>query len=71
MENILVASGAGTDEDLMAGNTLAVVTKNRKHEKISALQKDKPIYFSEQPNALGIIEAIEYYNFFAEKPVAK
>ncbi|MCG7947517.1 MAG: HAD-IIB family hydrolase, partial [Candidatus Thiodiazotropha taylori] len=35
LEHILVAGGSGSDEDMMRGNTLAVVVANRHHEELS------------------------------------
>ena len=37
LENILVAGGSGADEDMMRGNTSAVVVANRHHEELSGL----------------------------------
>ena len=64
LQRILVAGGSGTDEDLMQGNTLAVVVANRHREELSQLYEPERIYFAEQPHALGIMEAIEHYDFF-------
>lgn len=64
LEHILVAGGSGADEDMMRGNTLAVVVANRHREELSQLDEPQRIYFAEQPYALGIIEAIEHYDFF-------
>ncbi|MCL7423407.1 MAG: glycosyltransferase [Methylobacter sp.] len=61
---ILVAGGSGADEDMMRGNTLAVVVANRHREELSQLDELERIYFAQQPHALGIIEAIEHYDFF-------
>lgn len=64
LENILVAGGSGADEDMMRGNTLAVVVGNRHHEELSQLVDQESIYFANQPHALGILEAIDHYDFF-------
>ncbi len=61
---ILVAGGSGADEDMMRGNTLAVVVANRHREELAQLDEPERIYFAQQPYALGIIEAIEHYDFF-------
>jgi sucrose-phosphate synthase len=50
---------------MMRGNTLAVVVGNRHHEELSALVDMERIYFAQKPHALGILEAIEHYDFFA------
>ncbi|WP_442499526.1 HAD family hydrolase [Methylobacter sp. sgz302048] len=61
---ILVAGGSAADEDMMRGNTLAVVVANRHREELAQLDEPERIYFARQPHALGIIEAIEHYDFF-------
>jgi sucrose-phosphate synthase len=63
LENILVAGGSGADEDMMRGNTLAVVVANRHHEELSQLEDQERIYFAAQDHALGILEAMEHYQF--------
>ena len=64
LEQILVAGGSGADEDMMRGNTLAVVVGNRHNEELSQLVDQERIYFAGQDHALGILEAIEHYDFF-------
>ena len=64
LEHILVAGGSGSDEDMMRGNTLAVVVANRHHEELSHMIDLERIYFAKQSHALGILEAIEHYDFF-------
>ncbi|MES9942605.1 MAG: HAD-IIB family hydrolase [Candidatus Thiodiazotropha sp. 6PLUC2] len=64
LENTLVAGGSGSDEDMMRGNTLAVVVANRHHEELSHMVDLERIYFASQSHALGILEAIEHYDFF-------
>jgi sucrose-phosphate synthase len=64
LDHILVAGGSGADEDMMRGNTLAVVVANRHGEELSALADLDRIYFAGQPHALGILEAIDHYDFF-------
>lgn len=64
LENILVTGGSGADEDIMRGNTLAVVVANRHEEELSDLIDMDRIYFAKKSYAAGILEAIEYYNFF-------
>ncbi len=65
LEQILVAGGSGADEDMMRGNTLAVVVANRHHEELSGLEEQDRVYFAVQDHALGILEAIEHYDFFS------
>ncbi|MEE9343323.1 MAG: HAD-IIB family hydrolase, partial [Gammaproteobacteria bacterium] len=64
LNRILVAGGSGADEDMMRGNTLAVVLANRHHEELDQLEAIENIYFSEHAHARGILEAIEHYDFF-------
>jgi sucrose-phosphate synthase len=63
LEQILAAGGSGADEDMMRGNTLAVVVANRHHEELSELADIEKIYFSERPHASGIMEAVDHYDF--------
>jgi sucrose-phosphate synthase len=66
LERVLVAGGSGGDEDMMRGNTMAVVVANRHHEELSDLADQEGIYFAQQAHALGIIEAVEHYDFFGD-----
>lgn len=64
---IFVAGGSGADEDMMRGNTLAAVAANRHHEELSQLAEVESIYFASKPFADGILEALDYYDFFGER----
>jgi len=64
LENILVAGGSGADEDMIRGNTLAVVVANRHDEELSALVDIERVYFSDKPHAAGLLDAIDHYGFF-------
>jgi sucrose-phosphate synthase len=64
LEDVFVAGGSGADEDMMRGNTLAAVVANRHHEELSQLEDVEQIYFAEKPYADGILEALDFYNFF-------
>jgi sucrose-phosphate synthase len=64
LDQILVAGGSGSDEDMMRGNTLAVVVENRHHEELSLLPEEDRIYFARRRYAAGILEAIDHYDFF-------
>ena len=66
VERILAAGGSGTDEDMMRGNTLAVVVANRHEEELSQLTDADRIFFATEPYAAGIIQAIEHYDFFGD-----
>ncbi|MDT8317746.1 MAG: HAD family hydrolase [bacterium] len=64
LERVFVAGGSGADEDMMRGNTLAAVVANRHNEELSQLVDAERIYFAERPFAEGILEALDYYDFF-------
>ena len=64
LEQILVIGGSGVDEDMMRGNMLAAVVGNRSHEDLSQLVDQERIYFASKNYASGILEAIDYYDFF-------
>ncbi len=64
LEQVLAAGGSGADEDMMRGNTLAVVVANRHDEELSQLVDMDRIYFAKQPYASGILEALDHYDFF-------
>lgn len=66
LERIFVAGGSGADEDMMRGNTLAAVVANRHYEELSQLLDVERIYFAKHKFAAGIIEALEFYDFFNE-----
>jgi len=63
LDHILTAGGSGADEDMMRGNTLAVVVANRHDEELSQLIETDQIYFTQKPYAAGILEAIHYFDF--------
>lgn len=64
LEHVLTAGGSGADEDMMRGNTLAVVVANRHHEELSKLADAERIYFARAGYAAGILEAIDHYDFY-------
>ncbi|MCW8922128.1 MAG: HAD-IIB family hydrolase [Gammaproteobacteria bacterium] len=63
LDHILVAGGSGADEDMIRGNTLAVLVANRHNEELSDLTELDKVYYAKQPYAAGILEAIEHYDF--------
>lgn len=65
LDNVMVAGGSGVDEDMMRGNTLAVVVANRHHE-LSLLPEANNIFHATRDYAAGILEALDHYDFFAE-----
>jgi sucrose-phosphate synthase len=68
LEHVLVAGGSGADEDMIRGNTLAVVVGNRHHEELSGLVDAERVYFSDRPHAGGLLDAIDHYDFLRENP---
>ena len=63
LENVLVAGGSGADEDMIRGNTLAVVVANRHEEELSELVDVERVYFSDKSHAAGLLDAIDHYDF--------
>jgi sucrose-phosphate synthase len=63
-ERVLAAGGSGADEDMMRGNTLAVVVSNRHGEELSQLTDVERVYYANGRGAAGILEALEHYDFF-------
>ncbi len=64
LEKILVTGGSGTDEDMLRGNTLSVILSNRHDDELADLTDIEPMYFATRPYSAGILEAIDYYQFF-------
>jgi len=62
LERIFVAGDSGNDEEMLQGDTLAVVVGNHSHE-LSRLRNKPRIFFAENSYANGIIEGLEYYEF--------
>lgn len=65
LESTLVAGVTGADADMLRGNTLGVVVDNRHLAELSDLANIEKVYFSRQPYAAGILEAMTHYHFFA------
>jgi sucrose-phosphate synthase len=60
-----VAGDSGNDEEMLTGNTLAVVVGNHDPE-LEKLRGEPFVYFARNHFARGIIEGIEHYDFFGE-----
>ncbi|WP_166976983.1 HAD-IIB family hydrolase [Rhodocaloribacter litoris] len=65
IERFLVAGDSGNDEEMLRGNTLAVVVGNHSPE-LEHLRDDPRIYFATAHHARGILEGIDHYDFFGE-----
>ncbi len=63
VKRFLVAGASGNDESMLAGNTLAIVVGNYSPE-IEKLRDYPQIYFAKGHYAWGILEALDYYDFF-------
>jgi sucrose-phosphate synthase len=63
VQRFLVAGASGNDETMLAGNTLAVVSGNYSLE-LEKLREYPQIYFAKGSYAWGILEALDYYDFF-------
>lgn len=62
-EQLLVAGDSGNDEEMLSGNTLGVVVGNYSPELEKVRNKPR-IYFATAEYANGILEGIDYYDFF-------
>ena len=61
-DRFLVAGDSGNDEEMLAGDTLAVVVGNHGAE-LEHLRGRPRIHFAAGHYARGILEGLEYYNF--------
>ena len=50
----------------MSGITLATIVANRQEEVLTGIIDPADIYFTEKPNAAGVLEALDYYDFLGE-----
>ena len=62
-DRVLVAGDAGSDEDMLSGDTLGVVVGNHSAELDRLRGRDR-IYFAQGRCAAGILEGMDYYDFF-------
>lgn len=65
LERILVVGDSGNDEEMLLGDTLAVVVANHSPE-LDRLKGKPRIYFAQGEYARGIAEGIAHYNFLGE-----
>ncbi|MDH5179307.1 MAG: HAD-IIB family hydrolase [Gammaproteobacteria bacterium] len=65
LERIFVVGDSGNDEEMLLGDTLAVVVANHSGE-LDRLKNKSRIYFAKRSYAEGILEGLEYYRFFDE-----
>ncbi len=64
-EDLLVTGDSGNDEEMLSGNTLGVVVGNYSPE-LERLRGRPRIYFAAAEYAWGILEGLDYYNFFGD-----
>ena len=62
LDRILVIGDSGNDEEMLLGDTLAVVVANHSAE-LDKLRGKPRIYFANSKYANGILEGIDYYHF--------
>ncbi len=62
LDRILVVGDSGNDEEMLLGDTLAVVVGNHGPE-LDKLRGKPRIYFTEEEYAAGIYDGLMYYNF--------
>lgn len=62
-DHILVAGDSGNDEEMLRGNTLGVVVGNYSDE-LARLKHSPRVYFARGHYAHGILEGLDYYDFF-------
>lgn len=65
MERILTAGDSGNDEEMLEGHGLSVVVGNYSKE-LESLRKNPTVYFAEGEYAAGILEGMEYFQFFGD-----
>ena len=63
LDQIMVVGDSGNDEEMLLGDTLAVVVANHSPE-LAKLKGKHRIYFSPGKYAEGICDGIQHYNFF-------
>ncbi len=64
LNHVLVAGGTAAEEDMMRGNTLGAVVSSQFPEEVNHLSDIEGIYFTREQHAAGLLEAIEYYDFY-------
>lgn len=65
LDRILVVGDSGNDEEMLLGDTLAVVVGNHSTELDKLLHKPR-IYFAKGKYAQGIIEGLNHYQFLGD-----
>lgn len=63
IEHVVTAGDSGNDADMLVGNTLGIVVGNHSAE-LEALRNLRGVYFAQGHHASGILEGLDYYDFF-------
>lgn len=66
LERVLVAGGTAAEEDMMRGNTLGAVVSSQYSDEMGPLADIDGIYFATSNYAAGLLEAIDYYDFYSQ-----
>ncbi len=64
LDHILVAGGVGTDEDMLRGNPLGAVVLAEGARQLPGLVDLDRVVFTQKIGPAGVLEAIDYYDFF-------
>lgn len=64
--HLLVAGDSGNDEEMLAGDTLAVVVANHS-EELAKLEGREKIYFSKETYADGLLDGLAHYGLIPEE----
>ena len=64
LERTLAAGGTASDEDMLRGNTLAATLPNAHADDLEHLRELADVFFASAAGAPGVLEAIDYYDFF-------
>ncbi len=62
LDHIFVVGDSGNDEEMLLGDTLAMVVANHSSE-LKRLKGKSRIYFASHPHAEGIMEGLAFYDF--------
>lgn len=65
IENIMVCGDSGNDEEMLVGESLAVVVANYSRE-LESIRGRRKVYFAHQPYSAGILEGIYHYRFLED-----
>ncbi len=64
LDHLLVAGGVATDEDMLRGNPLGAVVLPGGDDQLAGLKGLDRVVFTQSHGPAGVLEAIDYYDFF-------